>query len=830
MATEYKLSYTASEIDEKLGKIDENTTNISKLSEQIDNQQESSINYDLNVKAINHRGYSVESPENTIPAYIMSKKKGFTYVECDVSFTSDGVAVLLHDNTIDRTSNGTGNINSLTYEQTLQYDFGSWFNEAYPDIDMDYTGVMIPTFTEFIILCKRLGLHPYIELKSNGSYTQAQITQIVNEVERCGMKGKVTYISFSNTFLGYVKNADSSARLGYLVTTISSSTISQGVALKTETNEVFMDAKLTNLNENTINTCISKGLPLEVWTVNTEDEILKMPSYISGVTSDYLVAGKVLYEDALHYVPPISSYIPATGITLDNTSIEFNSFDETVKLTANVEPSDSSDKVVWKSSNTSIATVSNGVVTPKANGSCTITATAGNHSVTCNVVVDVVMYTITRNLIGCKSSSTVNQIENDKAHTETITAITGYKMDGAAIEVTMGGVTITPSYNDGILTINTDAVTGDIVITVAAIEIPTYNITRNLIGCTSSNIETKVNEGGSINETITALNGYELTGATVTITMGGTDVSDSYDSSTGIISIATVTGDIVISITATALLTITRNLTNCASSSAVIYIKDGTTHTETLTANSDYILGATSVTVLMGGTDITSEVYDNGVISIQSVTGNIIINAIATLEEFDLIHNWDFTQSMVDTIGNVEAVTTATRDSDGVSFKKDNVYINLTPDGEKEYRGYTFEIDIPSVSVVNKQTHMRLFSISENNTQHPYHDTATDASTFIHRWKDDIGWTWYVTAWGDKKLSTTEYPKDFVKEKTIRFRFDEEGYVTVSQAPIGTRNFTKIETFNTPCGYEKGYWVIGSSVNNFMYNFTFSAVRVYKKS
>lgn len=74
------------------------------------------VNYDSNVKAINHRGYSAIAPENTIPAYIMSKKMGFTYVECDVSFTSDGVAVLLHDNTIDRTSDGSGAISGLTYE------------------------------------------------------------------------------------------------------------------------------------------------------------------------------------------------------------------------------------------------------------------------------------------------------------------------------------------------------------------------------------------------------------------------------------------------------------------------------------------------------------------------------------------------------------------------------------------------------------------------------------------------------------------------------------------------------------------------------------------
>lgn len=71
---------------------------------------------EYNVLAVNHRGYSKDAPENTIPAYIMSKQKGFNYVECDVAFTKDGVAVLLHDSTIDRTSNGSGSISSMTYE------------------------------------------------------------------------------------------------------------------------------------------------------------------------------------------------------------------------------------------------------------------------------------------------------------------------------------------------------------------------------------------------------------------------------------------------------------------------------------------------------------------------------------------------------------------------------------------------------------------------------------------------------------------------------------------------------------------------------------------
>lgn len=273
---------------------------IAKANDGVNSILLSHVNYDLNVKAVNHRGFSAEAPENTLPAYIMSKKKGFTYVECDVSFTSDNVAVLLHDDTINRTSNGSGKISSLTYAKASSYDYGSWFNEANPGITVNYSGTKIPTFIEFINLCKHLGLHPYIELKSTGAYTQEQITQIITEVEKCGMTGKVTYISFSYAFLEYVKAADPSARLGYLVSTISDSVITQAVALRTGSNDVFMDARLSNLTDSLVSSCIAQKLPLEVWTVNTETEILGMSSYISGVTSDNLVAGKVLYDAAIN--------------------------------------------------------------------------------------------------------------------------------------------------------------------------------------------------------------------------------------------------------------------------------------------------------------------------------------------------------------------------------------------------------------------------------------------------------------------------------------------------------------------------------------------------
>lgn len=254
------------------------------------------IDYDKNVKAVAHRGYSTEAPENTIPAYILAKQKGFGYAECDVSFTSDGVAVLLHDSTIDRTSDGSGSISSLTYAEVSRYDFGSWKSA-------DYAGTRIPTFAEFISTCKAIGLHPYIELKSNGDYTEEQIAGIVAAVKAHGMAGKVTYISFNAAFLGYVKNADPFARLGYLANNVNFASVSDATALKTDSNEVYLGACIDNLNVDGVNRCIDADLPLEIWTVNNESIIQSMNPYITGVTSDYLIAGKILYEAGMQYTP-----------------------------------------------------------------------------------------------------------------------------------------------------------------------------------------------------------------------------------------------------------------------------------------------------------------------------------------------------------------------------------------------------------------------------------------------------------------------------------------------------------------------------------------------
>ena len=249
--------------------------------------------YDREIRSVAHRGYSTIAPEDTIPAYRLAKEMGFTYVECDVAFTADGVAVLLHDETIDRTSNGSGKISELTYEEVLKYDFGSWKSA-------EYAGTKILSFEDFIALCKELEVHPYIELKNTATYTQDNVNALVNVVKEYGMSNNCTWISFKSTYLEYVKNADDTARLGFVQSAkITQSLINKAIALRTEKNEVFLDIHYSFLTEDNVLLAALNGVAVETWTVNSAATLKKLPAYISGITSDELVANNIFTKSTI---------------------------------------------------------------------------------------------------------------------------------------------------------------------------------------------------------------------------------------------------------------------------------------------------------------------------------------------------------------------------------------------------------------------------------------------------------------------------------------------------------------------------------------------------
>jgi glycerophosphoryl diester phosphodiesterase len=237
------------------------------------------------VKGVNHRGYNDIAPENTLPAFRLSAKMGFGYVETDVQKTSDGQLVCIHDLTVDRTSDGTGNVADMTLEQLKALDFGSWKSAA-------YAGTKIPTFAEFLVCCRNLGLHAYIELKVGN--TEQQIVQLVDAY---GMKGRVSYICFNELMLAHILSHDPKARVGLLRNTVTADDITWVNNHKTDENEVFIDAVYAD-RANAVALCKAANIPLEVYTV-TRSQISLADDYISGFTSNNCDASVVKYGEEL---------------------------------------------------------------------------------------------------------------------------------------------------------------------------------------------------------------------------------------------------------------------------------------------------------------------------------------------------------------------------------------------------------------------------------------------------------------------------------------------------------------------------------------------------
>lgn len=246
--------------------------------------------------SIGHRGWYL-APENTLSAYRESYNQGFKYVECDVQFTRDGVAVLLHDDTIDRTSNGSGYLSQMTYAEVSQYDFSYDDNDTVHDFSA-YRGEKIPTFEEFIALCKELGLHPYIEIK--GSMTDAEAQQLIRIVNEADMIDNVSWLGFSGDALSKIAYNCPTARLVWVITDTNASKIKANnipfaqMNLMTGQNQVVFDIWYTLATQDVVDVVSEYGIPLEVWTVNDINAIRNLNPYITGVSSDMYNAKQIL--------------------------------------------------------------------------------------------------------------------------------------------------------------------------------------------------------------------------------------------------------------------------------------------------------------------------------------------------------------------------------------------------------------------------------------------------------------------------------------------------------------------------------------------------------
>lgn len=241
------------------------------------------------VKATAHMGYSSIAPENTLPAYILAKKHKFKRVECDLRFTEDGVPVLSHLDSINTRSNGTGKISELTLAQLREFDFGSWKSS-------EYAGTKIPTFDEFLLLCKKLDLHPYVDCKVD--WDVATTTQIVTMVKNLGMLRNITWLIGGQSFFN-LRAQDPIARVGITQTTPLTD-YAYYASLITAPDNLFFNYDYNIITKEISDTCTEYGIGLEAFTVNDSSTVLRLAELnVQGIATDGINIGKILLDSVI---------------------------------------------------------------------------------------------------------------------------------------------------------------------------------------------------------------------------------------------------------------------------------------------------------------------------------------------------------------------------------------------------------------------------------------------------------------------------------------------------------------------------------------------------
>lgn len=136
-----------------------------------------------------HRGASAYAPMNTIPAFELAAQQGAHGIELDVHRSSDGSPVVVHDFTIDRTTNGSGYVADMPLAQLKEFDAGSWFGDA-------FRGVAIPTLDEvFEAVGSRLFIN--VEIKSESETTDGVEQVVADCIARHAMIERVIVSSFN---------------------------------------------------------------------------------------------------------------------------------------------------------------------------------------------------------------------------------------------------------------------------------------------------------------------------------------------------------------------------------------------------------------------------------------------------------------------------------------------------------------------------------------------------------------------------------------------------------------------------------------------------------
>ncbi|KYG30008.1 glycerophosphodiester phosphodiesterase [Priestia endophytica] len=216
------------------------------------------------VDNVAHRGASAYAPENTIAAFDKAVEMKADYIEIDVQRSKDGKLVLIHDTTVDRTTDGSGKVGNLTFKELRNLDAGSWKGEQ-------FAGAQIPTFDEILdryhgkigilIELKAPELYPGIEENVAKELKERNLDKPQNE--------KIIVQSFNHKSMKKMNELLPKVSIGVL--TSSSADTTEQALQEFSTYADYFNPSYGIVTEDLVNQVHSLGMKIGSWTVRSQE-------------------------------------------------------------------------------------------------------------------------------------------------------------------------------------------------------------------------------------------------------------------------------------------------------------------------------------------------------------------------------------------------------------------------------------------------------------------------------------------------------------------------------------------------------------------------------
>lgn len=255
----------------------------------------------MTVQIYAHRGASAAFAEHTRAAYLQALADGADGVECDVHLSADGELILLHDDTVDRTSNGTGPVSELTLAQLRELDFSSWHTTPLPP-DFGTTATQLLTLSELLHILANAGrpVGLAIEFKYGALFDPTLVEAALEELRGHGWSDdggqvgnvEVSFMSFHPGAVAYLAHHVPAEQLSQLLEVATAPAIEAVAA-----GEQLLDDGVAHLAgpgvgyvrayPDNVARWVAAGRVLRVWTVDTADDLQLCLSHgVTQVTSN----------------------------------------------------------------------------------------------------------------------------------------------------------------------------------------------------------------------------------------------------------------------------------------------------------------------------------------------------------------------------------------------------------------------------------------------------------------------------------------------------------------------------------------------------------------